>query len=158
VSSAHYLLILFFFGGTEMHYGDGIKKEALRQAIKHAEAEGAFEYQSPLGKGFSFSREPINGHVFNPFSKHSTQGPTKLVFEYEEGDHLGQRWRSMKEKVVHDVHHAHQTRNQASKERAKTNSRNKKISTKPSPYANFVTDVNGESARSPSNLSECIIS
>lgn len=69
----------------EMHYGDGMMKEALKQARKEAEKDGAFDYESPLGKGFSFSQDSINGNMYNPFSKKTPQGPPKVVFEYEEG-------------------------------------------------------------------------
>ena len=90
----------------EMHYGDGMMKEALRQARKEAEAEGAFEYESPLGKGFSFSHDSVNGNMYNPFAKKSPQGPPKFVFEYEEGTNMGDGtsnvWR--RERIVEDMH------------------------------------------------------
>jgi hypothetical protein len=67
----------------EMHYGDGFQKEAIKEAKRQAEKEGFFQYQSPLGKGFSFANDPEEDH--NPYSKQTPQGPPKIIFEYEEG-------------------------------------------------------------------------
>lgn len=66
----------------EMHYGSGMYKEAIKQARETNEKAGAFEYQSPLGKGFSFDTERPDMNI-NPFSK-KPQGPPKVTLEYEE--------------------------------------------------------------------------
>lgn len=86
-----------------MHYGDGFLKEAMKQARKEAEKEGAFEYHSPLGKGFSFDGTSHEKN-HNPYSKRSQQGPPKIVFEYEEGSNMGkeQIWR--RERIIQDLH------------------------------------------------------
>ena len=44
----------------EMHYGDGMMKEALRGAHNRAKTRGELEYESPLGKGFSFDPNLIS--------------------------------------------------------------------------------------------------
>jgi len=69
----------------DMHYGDGQYHEALKSAYKRAEANGEFDYRSPLGKGFSFATKggaKANGD-FNPYSK-ADQGPASQGYEYEE--------------------------------------------------------------------------
>jgi curved DNA-binding protein CbpA len=102
----------------DMHYGDGFRKEAIRMMMReHAQEDRG--YQSPLGKGFSFGREPCEN--VNPFSKRP-QGPPKVVFEYEEverdvvtgKDHLLHR-----DRIVHDMHlrRAERKRQQASEQR-----------------------------------------
>lgn len=83
-----------------MHYGDGMMKEEIERARKRAEAASGrnndhfgYEYQSPLGAGFTFS-----GSTGNPFSKSGRkrmQNQNKGVsgsnsffddeYEYEEG-------------------------------------------------------------------------
>lgn len=67
-----------------MHYGDGFQDEAIDEAIKTAKQNGAFDYQSPLGKGFEFNKDNADDN-YNPYSKKSPQGPKKIIFEYEEG-------------------------------------------------------------------------
>lgn len=72
----------------DMHYGDGIMREELERARRRAERASArnnsgYDYESPLGKGFSFHSE--NDH--NPYSKRARQGPPPqemFSFEYEE--------------------------------------------------------------------------
>lgn len=87
----------------EMHYGDGMMKEALKQAKKEAEKEGAFEYHSPLGKGFTFDGTSSEKN-HNPYSKRSQQGPPKVVFEYEEGIKMGKEQIWKRERIVQDLH------------------------------------------------------
>lgn len=91
----------------EMHYGDGMQKEAIRQAKKTAEKEGAFDYHSPLGKGFTFTddNDQLNGVKYNPYSKRTPQGPPKIVFDYQEGSNLGGREQIFRhERIVQDLH------------------------------------------------------
>uniref|UniRef100_A0A7S2XKL5 J domain-containing protein n=1 Tax=Attheya septentrionalis TaxID=420275 RepID=A0A7S2XKL5_9STRA len=63
----------------EMHYGEGMMKEEVERARRRAEkASGrlsGFEYESPLGKGFTFSGSSSGGANTNPYSKRSRQGP-----------------------------------------------------------------------------------
>eukprot|EP00978_Attheya_sp_CCMP212_P021142 scaffold61394_cov43-Attheya_sp.AAC.1 len=62
----------------EMHYGEGMMKEEVERARRRAEkASGrlsGFEYESPLGKGFTFSGTSSADNK-NPYSKRSRQGP-----------------------------------------------------------------------------------
>lgn len=93
----------------EMHYGDGFKKEAIKEARLKAERDGLFEYRSPLGRGFSFSSEPDRSpdEYTNPYSK-TPQGPPKVVFEYEEGEisdpTRGKTNMTAREKIVVDLY------------------------------------------------------
>lgn len=69
----------------DMHYGDGQYHEALKSAYKQAKENGDFDYNSPLGKGFSFNNvggKKVSGD-FNPYSK-ADQGPAAQGFTYEE--------------------------------------------------------------------------
>ena len=54
----------------KMHYGTGIRDEAIRQAKHEARLQGAFEYRSPLGKGlgkgFAFSASNPRDNI-NPY-------------------------------------------------------------------------------------------
>ena len=59
----------------DMHYGDGMYQEVLRQATKRAKAQRLFDYKSPLGDGFTFSRDDPKVKKY--------PGP-KYVFEYEQ--------------------------------------------------------------------------
>jgi curved DNA-binding protein CbpA len=98
----------------DMHYGTGMRDDAIRQAKESARKQGAFEYHSPLGKGFSFSSSKNPRDNINPFSKHSVQGPRTVVFEYEEGyqdagkkcgdDGSGNQFVQRREKIVEDLH------------------------------------------------------
>eukprot|EP00957_Ditylum_brightwellii_P161571 12301654-Ditylum_brightwellii.AAC.1 len=73
-----------------MHYGDGFLKEeiarlekARKRAAEASDRFNSFEYESPLGQGFSFTGAPKEG---NPYSK-KPQGPPKnqsYTIEYEE--------------------------------------------------------------------------
>ena len=71
-----------------MHYGDGQMREEVERARRRAEqASGrttGYEYESKLGKGFSFHSEDDH----NPYSKNPHQGPaansTGFHVEYEE--------------------------------------------------------------------------
>ena len=69
----------------DMHYGDGILREEIKRA---EEAAGKFEYESPLGPGFSFSSPDDR----NPYSMRSPQGPyansASIEIDYEES-HMG---------------------------------------------------------------------
>eukprot|EP00934_Nitzschia_sp_Nitz4_P002103 Nitzschia sp. Nitz4//scaffold234_size30613//1118//2014//NITZ4_007957-RA/size30613-augustus-gene-0.24-mRNA-1//1//CDS//3329543398//2103//frame0 len=84
----------------DMHYGDGMFKEAVKRANQRAKESGEFEYHSPLGKGFTFEREKKKppptekapsrfqrataaGYHNNPFSK-ADQGPPTILYQYEE--------------------------------------------------------------------------
>jgi curved DNA-binding protein CbpA len=81
----------------EMHYGDGFKKQILEQFRKEAAAQGAFEYKSPVGRGFTMN---TNGQAAsNPYARSNAgkihkQGRSQYVreeefsFEYEESDNL----------------------------------------------------------------------
>ena len=112
----------------DMHYGDGLKNEAIRMMRKEVERDGDFHYRSPLGKGSSFSRDP-NENI-NPYSKRP-QGPPKVDFVYEEvvRDVPSGRDRLMeRDRVVHDLHsrrnerirQQHDTRQQQQQQRAQT--------------------------------------
>lgn len=62
----------------DMHYGDGMMQEAVESARRRYEAASArfqsqYQYQSPLGKGFTFDGYG-SSHKGNPFSK-KPQGP-----------------------------------------------------------------------------------
>lgn len=122
----------------EMHYGTGMQQEAIRQALKTAEREGAFDYHSPLGKGFTFDHidndsknnknttnqqqqqssgttcnDNSNTYQYNPYSKRTPQGPPKVVFEYEEGHNLsGTEFVARRERIVHDMHSRRRDREQ----------------------------------------------
>jgi curved DNA-binding protein CbpA len=95
-----------------MHYGTGMRDEAIRQAKESARKQGAFEYHSPLGRGFSFSSSNDPRDNINPYSKHSVQGPRTMVFEYEEGyqdagnksSDGGKQFVQRREKIVEDLH------------------------------------------------------
>ena len=122
----------------EMHYGDGFQKEAMKQAIKTAEQDGTFIYHSSLGKGFTFhhlqdrstSSTNMNGSTnastnhgattnstnYNPYSKNKVQGPSKIIFDYQEvtqtyggdGSSSGRRKNregvTKHERIVYDLH------------------------------------------------------
>jgi hypothetical protein len=95
-----------------MHYGDGMKEEALKQARKEALEEGAFEYHSPLGPGFTFSDEP-GAQNFNPYSKYSVQGPKTVTFDYSEAYVDAQSNRESlrkRERIVEDLHGRRESR------------------------------------------------
>jgi hypothetical protein len=74
----------------DMHYGDGMFQEAVKNAYERAKQAGEFEYHSPLGKGFTFEKAPFGGagtnnpYFKNPYSK-ADQGPPSQHYQYEEG-------------------------------------------------------------------------
>lgn len=99
----------------EMHYGRGLQREAMKQTLRESEKE--LKYESPLGKGFSFSTldDSSSGdsthteHTnVNPYSKNTPQGPPKIVVDYEEGEfdpNLNGRARlNRQERIVHDMY------------------------------------------------------
>jgi curved DNA-binding protein CbpA len=90
----------------QMHYGDGFQRHAINEATKTAKKNGEFDYHSPLGKGFTFSKEKTAENR-NPYSKRSPQGPKKVVFEYEESNvnmSSGKQTLKKRERVVQDLH------------------------------------------------------
>lgn len=84
----------------DFHYGDGLYQEAIKSAYERAKANGQLDYNSPLGKGFSFeTREDrrkrrqnssSNWYKNNPYSK-EFQGPPTMQFNYEEGSMSAER-------------------------------------------------------------------
>jgi curved DNA-binding protein CbpA len=72
----------------DMHYGDGMFQEAVKNAYDRAKAAGELEYHSPLGKGFKFEKSnnsySNNPYFKNPYSK-AEQGPPSQQYRYEEG-------------------------------------------------------------------------
>lgn len=103
----------------DMHYGDGMYHEALKDTYKRAKENGEFEYNSPLGKGFTFQsgRKGQNGEAFNPYSK-ATQGPESNAYEYEEA-YISDAKQVMKRKkgVVNMLHERRRQRLQFQEER-----------------------------------------
>jgi curved DNA-binding protein CbpA len=89
----------------DMHYGDGFQRHAINEATKTAKKNGEFDYHSPLGKGFTFSKDEPAENI-NPYSKRSAQGPKKVVFEYEESNvnmSSGAQTLKKRERVVQDL-------------------------------------------------------
>ena len=70
----------------DMHYGDGMFQEAMKNAYDRAEKAGEFQYHSPLGKGFTFEKSSYGKNTYfkNPYSK-ADQGPPSQEYNYEEG-------------------------------------------------------------------------
>jgi|UPI000581B5E0 curved DNA-binding protein CbpA len=86
----------------DMHYGDGMQREAVDQAFRRAELEESLRYQSPLGKGFTFGDD--HEHV-NPYAKYAPQGPPKVVVEYEESlTHEGKEHLKKTTRIVKDMY------------------------------------------------------
>jgi len=118
----------------EMHYGDGFQKMALHQMKQSLKQEGRLDYQSPLGKGFHFSSEPLETHnknnnnsseqhLYNPYSKHSPQGPPEVTLEYSEGSlHTdGRQQVERRERIiVQDLHTRRQERQRQQQQRSAT--------------------------------------
>lgn len=97
----------------DMHYGDGMYEEITRQIKKRAEKNGGpLTYQSPLGKGFSFSKTNHNLN-HNPYSRSTPQGPPKIIYEYEEAyvDRSGSKQQNQ-HRFVHIVEDLHGRREQ----------------------------------------------
>ena len=95
-----------------MHYGDGLRDEAIKQARKQALDEGAFDYHSPLGSGFTFNSDNPEENI-NPYAKYAVQGPRTVVFDYEEAHIDAQSSRESlrkRERVVEDLHGRRETR------------------------------------------------
>jgi molecular chaperone DnaJ len=75
----------------DFHYGDGMHKEAIKNAYTRAKLNGDFDYNSPLGRGFAFETKEErklrgqNSYYKNPYSK-GTQGPPTAQYNYEEGN------------------------------------------------------------------------
>ena len=94
-----------------MHYGNGLRDEAIKQARNQALDEGAFDYHSPLGSGFTFSDRAADN--VNPYAKYAVQGPRTVVFDYEEAHIDAQSNRESlrkRERVVEDLHGRRETR------------------------------------------------
>jgi curved DNA-binding protein CbpA len=136
----------------DMHYGDGMMKEAVRHARKTAEQEGAYEYRSPLGRGFAFaSDDPLSKDNFNPYSKKSPQGPPKVVFEYEESSNIsGKHHLNRRERIVTEMHHRRGERRRKHAERMQRAERLQR--TMQYPYS---TMKNGNNSGNQSD--ECVI-
>jgi len=73
----------------DYHYGDGMMRDEVERARRRAESASSrnsgYHYESPLGKGFTFTSEQDH----NPYSKRAKQGPRANVsgeedLEYEE--------------------------------------------------------------------------
>jgi hypothetical protein len=104
----------------EMHYGKGLQREALKQTLRESEKE--LKYESPLGKGFTFSsvddkdddagsskgKAGTKHDNVNPFSKNTPQGPPKVIVDYQEGEfdpNLNGRARmNRQERIVLDMY------------------------------------------------------
>ena len=70
----------------EMHYGQGMMDDAIKEATREAKRNGVdMGYQSPLGKGFTFGGG-INDTT-NPYAKASQKRrqAQSIMWEYEEG-------------------------------------------------------------------------
>lgn len=77
-----------------MHYGDGMMKEEIERARKRAEAasprKSGYQYQSPLGAGFSFDAQRPLSEQMNPYSRRGKRQHDDVVsnagfrIEYEE--------------------------------------------------------------------------
>lgn len=131
----------------EMHYGDGFRNLAVEQMRRSLEAEGRFEYRSPLGKGFHFSSEPLHmasGDRYNPYSKRTPQGPPKVVFEYTEGTRFnGKEHIARKERIVEEMH---TRRRERQRQRGAQQQHHAETATPPfakatSPFANYSTQA-----------------
>ncbi|CAJ1952270.1 unnamed protein product [Cylindrotheca closterium] len=73
----------------DFHYGDGMYREAVKNAYERAKMNGELDYNSPLGKGFAFEtrddRKKRRSYHNNPYSK-DVQGPPTMQYNYEEGN------------------------------------------------------------------------
>lgn len=140
----------------EMHYGDGFQKMAVEQMRKSLEREGGghrLDYQSPLGRGFHFSSEPLHHGVgqHNPFSKRTPQGPPKVTYEYTEGtihsNNPGRETVSRRERIVEELHtrrrERHQRRNHhhgnRNNNRGRSESPSQQRRSSASPFAQYST-------------------
>jgi curved DNA-binding protein CbpA len=99
----------------DMHYGEGMFREAVKSAYDRAKAAGELDYNSPLGKGFSFensedrkSRYGQNSYFKNPYSK-ADQGPPSQQYQYEES-YISEAKITRREKIVSNLHERRQER------------------------------------------------
>lgn len=118
----------------DMHYGDGFSKQAFEQMRQTAKKEGAFQYQSPLGRGFTFdtttdttdtntttAEGSSSRQQHNPYSK-APQGPPTMTMEYEEIERdmvSGKEHVLKRERVVEDLYQRRQERYQSTNTRRK---------------------------------------
>lgn len=94
----------------DMHYGEGMMKEAIKSMRKEAKESGELEYKSPLGKGFVFGTDD---KTYNPYARRTPQGPPKVVYEYTEGTNMsGKEQIHRKTRIVEDFHQNAQERRQ----------------------------------------------
>lgn len=101
----------------EMHYGEGMFREAVKVAYNRAKAAGEFDYHSPLGTGFAFeskeerhNRYGQNSFNENPYSK-AEQGPLDPEIIYEDTDiKEGKRVVKRRLSVVSKLHERRQSR------------------------------------------------
>jgi len=123
----------------DYHYGDGLLKETLERLLKEQEEKrkhnkAKYQYQSPLGHGFSFEQEDTTKNDkkqdpffnANPYSKTAPQGPAaagygvnpdveRIIIDYEEADNLtgqGKMHVSRRERVVYDLEQKRMERRQ----------------------------------------------
>lgn len=92
-------------------------REAVKSAFDRAKASGAFDYHSPLGKGFAFetfserkNHYGSNSYFKNPYSK-AQQGPPTQQYQYEES-YISEAKTVLKrrETVVNKLHERRQER------------------------------------------------
>mmetsp|Transcript_8462 Transcript_8462/g.19194 ORF Transcript_8462/g.19194 Transcript_8462/m.19194 type:complete len:244 (-) Transcript_8462:494-1225(-) len=114
----------------DMHYGDGLYEEIVRRAMKKMEKEGAFDYHSPIGKGFSFSKDPkMNKNPYNQYQGkglNHDRGKVEFIFEeYGFGAKMNESGRATKEhlqrrvRIVEDLHGRREQRREYQSERKK---------------------------------------
>jgi curved DNA-binding protein CbpA len=132
----------------EMHYGDGFQKMAMERLRKELKQN---EYQSPLGRGFYFSNEPLEGLnggksnvTHNPFSKRE-QGPRTTTIEYSEGSlngSTGHETISRRERIVQELHTVRSQRQQQREQQQRQQQQQQANNTNPSaesPFAQYST-------------------
>lgn len=106
----------------DMHYGEGFQKEAFKKMREAAKKEGAYTYQSPLGRGFTFDATGDASSQHNPYSK-APQGPPKVTMEYEEIERdmvTGKEHVLRRERVVEDLYQRRQERYNSTNTRPNT--------------------------------------
>lgn len=101
----------------DMHYGEGMFREAVKGAYERAKAAGEFDYVSPLGKGFAFETTTTGKNAYkqnpyfkNPYSR-AEQGPPSQQYHYEES-YISEAKTVLKrrENVVSKLHERRQER------------------------------------------------
>jgi curved DNA-binding protein CbpA len=143
----------------DMHYGDGFVQEAFQRLRRRSRDDSSLDYQSPLGRGFTF--ESGSGHQqanTNPYSK-APQGPPKLVMEYEEIDRdmrTGQEHVSKREQVVEDLYQRRQERYNNNSGSSGSGTSNRKASTDARQQQQEQQSVNAAFVRRQQN-DNCII-